>query len=1124
MAEQSDAAPSLLACLHGAVHLRSAGGERIVLERKQALVLAYLWIEGPTPRGKLAGLLWPDASEARARGNLRQRLSMLRQKTGADLVDDERGVLSLAPRLGVEPANDAPLLGGFEYDDCEDCATWLAGQRESQQLRRRADLLQEARGAVQAGRLDDALRIADRLLGVDRESEEAYRTLMEVLYLRGDIAAAIAVWDRCKDMLRQLYGVAPSAPTRQLGETILGASASAARTPAAAPAAIPVTVLRPPRLIGRESPLNAALAGWSSGRTVLVTGEAGLGKSRLLAELAGALGPCAVASARPGDAALPYSSLSRLVLTAIDRFELALDGDDGPQAARLLPRLAALLPDALPGAVLTDYERRQCLRATGRLLAACSSGGCRALVFDDLHFADAASIEAAVELAEATTGDGGSTTLRFVFGARQDELDAAAVARLDSLGGPERLLRVELQPLDLAGVAALVESLGLAGFATASFAARLWHQVGGNPAFVLESVKLVMALGGASAAEAEVLPLAADIVAVIERRIGLLSPQARHLAQLAAIAGESWSVHLAAAALACEPLALSAPLRELELRQVLYGRQFVHDVIAVAVRRSMAHSVAEFIHRFVAGYIEGRGGEPARVAAHWAACGEDLRAGEAFLGAAQAAGDTSRPAEQCALLDSAIACFERAGAHDALFDALVTRQAISAAPDRAATRLSRMTQLETLARTDEQRLRALLCRQAWESDHGHTGNIDTGLAAMREASALNQPGLAGEFARSTAWRLAMRGDETAALATLEAHRPWVTAHGSVVERADFHSTLSAVLAFCDHLQPAIDAAAQAVAELRAAGRLAGTLPMLSNMGLLLHWRGQLAEAKAVLGEAAALRDRMHGRGSALMIDLHLGGVLRDLGDYAAAEALLAAVLDELHAALAANGDLRTDIVIAENHLAQLWLSLGQPARAELLLASDDAGLALRFRGRRLALRLRAARYRGRAEPTLVAEAQSMVAVHDSPYNRTLLELEVAAALPAAQALPVCLRMIEEPVALERPGLLMHGTARAAAAELALGLTADALRHAQQVQALLATCAPFDIDRADVWAIVAEALRAGGDPAAATAVLGGGAAWLRDTAAQHVAEPWRDGFLRGHPTNRRVLAAATGAGG
>jgi DNA-binding SARP family transcriptional activator len=1114
-------APDAVACLHGDAHLRTAGGVRIALERKQALLLAYLWVEGPTPRGKLAALLWPEAGEARARGNLRQRLSMLRQRVGTALVADERGVLALSPLLEIEPPGPAAatLLASFDFDDCDDAAAWLDGQRESERLRQRTGLLAAVRAAVHEGRLDDALGLADQLLGLDRESEEAYRTQMEVLYLRGDTAAAIAVWDRCKEMLRQLYGVLPSAATRQLGETILSAARSAANTSRPASTAIPVTVLRPPRLIGRNGPLQAMLAGWHDGRAVYVSGEAGLGKSRLLADFAAEIGPCALASARPGDATVPYASLSRLLLTAIDRFEPSLAGDDARQAARLLPRLAALLTDVdTLEPVQTDFERRQCLRAVGRLLASCSNSGCRALLFDDLHFADLASVEAVVDMADSAGQEPRPEALRLVFGARGDELEPGVAAALESLGGAGRLMRIDLQPLTPGQVAELVESLGLTGFG-ADFAQRLWSQVGGNPAFVLESVKLVLALGADAASGSGALPLAPDIVAVIERRIGLLSPQARHLAQLAAIAGESWSVPLAAAALACEPMALSGPLRELELRQVLYGRQFVHDVIATAVRHTMAQSVAEFIHRFVAGYIEERGGEPARIAAHWLACGEDRRAGQAYLAAATVAADASRPVEQCQLLDAAAACFERAGEHDLLFDALEARQTISAAPDRAATRLARMTRIEALARTEEQRLKALLGRQGWESDHGHTESVDAGLDAIGRALALGRPGLACEFARPTAWRLAMRGDEAAAFRTLEAHRPWVMTHGSIIERAEFHSTVSGVLGFCDRLRPAIDAAAQAVAELRAAGHHASTLPMLSNMGLLLHWRGELGEAKTILSEAAVLRDRVHGRGSALVIDLHLGGVLRDRGEYAAAEAMLEAVLGEFRSAMATGGDLRTDVVIGESHLAQLWLSLGGPIRALDLLASDDAGIALRFRGRRMALRLRAARLQGRAEPALLAEAEAMVAVHDSPFNRTMLELEVACAWPAARALPVLVRLLGEPVSLERPGLLMHVAARAAAAELSLGHVAEAERYVRQVQDLLTRSAPFDIDRAEVWWIVAESLRAAGDAAAASAVLEQGGAWLRSTAQDGMREAWREGFLRGNAANRRLLAAA-----
>ena len=60
----------------------------LVLERKHAALLAYLRLEGATPRGRLAGLLWPEVGSERARGNLRQRLSRLRQEAG-EIVDDD---------------------------------------------------------------------------------------------------------------------------------------------------------------------------------------------------------------------------------------------------------------------------------------------------------------------------------------------------------------------------------------------------------------------------------------------------------------------------------------------------------------------------------------------------------------------------------------------------------------------------------------------------------------------------------------------------------------------------------------------------------------------------------------------------------------------------------------------------------------------------------------------------------------------------------------------------------------------------------------------------------------------------------------------------------------------------
>lgn len=1122
MIESPGGTPVFHACLHGTAQLLTAAGERITLERKQALLLAYLSLEGPTPRGKLAGLLWPDAPNARARGNLRQRLAVLRQAAGVDLVSDAAGVLSLAPSLRVEPAGSATeeLLARFEYDDCDAAARWLEAQRESQRSKQRAVMLGAIRASVKAGLLDEAMRLADELLAMDRESEEAYRAQMEVLYLRGDTAAAIAVWDRCKDMLRQLYGVAPSAATRQLGETILAASAAALGMPAS-PArsnAIPITVLRPPRLIARQAPLQELMDAWRSRATPWLCGEAGVGKSRLMAEFATAAGPCALAVARPGDADVPYASLERLVLAAIDRFEPSQVDDELRQAARLLPGLADSRIGEAPAAVQTEHERRQCLRAVSRLLGRCMALGCAAMLLDDLQFADTASVEAVIDMATQSSLPSEPAPPRFVFGSRWDEAAARGAPWLASLGDVARFRRIDIAPLDAAGVAELIESLGLSGFDTAALARRLWLQVGGNPAFVLESIKLLLSLGGGAVMSRQELPLAPDIVSVIERRVGLLSPQARHLAQLAAIAGQSFSVPLAAAALACAPMALSEPLRELELRQVLYGRRFVHDVIAVGVERTVPRSVAEFMHRFVADYLENHHGQPAHVAAHWQAAGEPQRAGDAFRLAAHAAAEASRPLEQSGLLDAAAACFEQCGARDALFDVLEERQAVHLAPDAMVARLTCMDRMAALASTEEQHLRVLLCRHEWDADRSNTDALDVGLAAIDRAVALGQPRIAFEFGRATAWRLALRGDEAQAVQTLAAHRPWVMAHGRPAERGDFHNAMAGVLGFVDRLEPAVESSRQAIAELRAGALWAKLLPALSNLGLLLYWRGQLAEAKGVLMEARQLRDRMHGQGSALVIDLNLGATQRDLGEYVDADRTIAAALAVLRTRAEADGEMRTDCVLAENHHAQAWLSLGQPERALDALMTDDQTSAVRFRGRRVALRLRAARMLGRTQAALLAQADAITESIDSPFHRSLLELEAGRSHADARALAVFERVLLEGGTRERPGLMLHAAARAAHASLALGDLERARRHLVTVQALPATCAPFDMDRAELWLMVARVLQATGDATSAELLIERGAQWVLTTAAQ-MPDAWRNGFLRLNPANSEFLARA-----
>ncbi len=1100
-------------CLHGAAHLRQRGGATVALDRVQAAVIAWLAVHGPTPRSRLAGLLWPEASEERARGNLRQRLSKLRLAAG-EVVGDERGLLALASGTTIDsPSPGAHWLDAFSYDDCADFSAWLETEREAQRAVRRQALLAAVRAAALRGALDRALEQADELLAVDRESEEAYRTLMEVFYLRGDLAAAIAVWDRCREMLRNLYGVLPSAATQRLGKTLLD-SAGSVSMPAPA-VAIPVTVLRPPRLVGRAGVAATLAAAWRIGDAVCVSGEAGVGKSRMLAEFATLVGPCAFAAARPGDAVLPYASLSRLVLVAVDRFSPQLSGDAVAGVTRLLPQLAARLGSAQPEPLRTTHERTEALRWLAAMLDACVARGCAAFVFDDLQFADMASVEALQALVERDAGMDTVMPSRLALGSRSEEETPHGAALLASLASARRLQRVVLEPLGEGEVLELMQSLDLPDFDAALQAPRLRRGVGGNPAFLLESVKLIAALGQLGSVD-QALPVPPGIEAVVERRLSLLSPVARHIAELAAVAGESYSVGLAAQALGRPVAELGESLRELEWRQILYGREFVHDVVAAAVRRTVPAAVSELLHRFVAEQLQGLKGEPAVIAGHWRACGEWRRAADSFRAAADKAKRAVRPAELAQLLDTAAECYARCGAQAERFATLCDRLLVIAAPDYTRMRMTMVQQLEAVAVGEEQQLHALVAKVSWYTDHVLTETLALGEQGLRRASPLGLDRLAFEFAQAVAWQLACNGESSRAIDVLAARQAWVLAQDDPPLRSRFYLARSGIHAFSERLADAIADSESALAILRAADDQIAMLVNLANVGLFRAWRGELVAAREVLEQARGLRDRLHGRGSALLIDLHYGAVLRDLGDYAQALAVLEPALAEYKAQLAGDAELRTDVVVGENHLAQLWLLLGDPRRAEACMVSDAAATGTRFRARRAALMLRASRARGPVDEGRLAATRQLAGELPPSFNRTMTELELMRVADPAAAEAALAALCKEAVLRERPGLRMHALALRVEALRRLGQGDLALACAEEILELDERFMPFDIDPVSVWSAAHAALRDAGQAARARAVAEKAERWLHATATNGVPPTALDSFARQHAAACRAM--------
>ena len=87
-----------------------ADGHSHTLALPDALLLAWLALEGPTPRERLATLLWPDSSAEAARNALRQRLFRLRKHVGLELVSGST-VLALAGDVQHDLSDSSALLG-----------------------------------------------------------------------------------------------------------------------------------------------------------------------------------------------------------------------------------------------------------------------------------------------------------------------------------------------------------------------------------------------------------------------------------------------------------------------------------------------------------------------------------------------------------------------------------------------------------------------------------------------------------------------------------------------------------------------------------------------------------------------------------------------------------------------------------------------------------------------------------------------------------------------------------------------------------------------------------------------------------------------------------------------------
>ncbi len=582
------------------------------LERKTAALLAYLALEGATVRWRLAGLLWPESSEATARNNLRQLLRRLRELSGAPCVEG-REPLRLSAGLSVDvallvvahetgdrervSAFTGELLEGHAYDDCSALDDWLGMWRmRLRRMRFEALDAQVRRYEQEEGQLTVALERARRLVDLEPTSEEAHQHVMRLLHRLGDRGAALAAWQQCREVLRRELDVEPSESTRQLARDIERHEAGHRLPARPGKRTVPLSVLHPPLLAGREREWELMEEAWASRRHIFVEGDAGIGKSRLISDFARSKGRWVLLAARPGDLHVPFATHSRSLRTLLARKpQVHLEPWAWRELSRLMPELD---PQARLGPARGEDKPRLHAAVFAFLREAVSD--LDSIFFDDAHYIDPDSAELGLHIQTHFVEESARGRFPLILhGHRPFENDVSWKKDIiDSGVSAGVLVRIPLSWLSPAAVRDMLRGMGVPGLE--AVAEKVGTYAGGSPLFIVETVRHLLESHAFDGHFPESLPPPERVRSIIEHRLGRLPPAALRLARVFAVAQTDFSAELAAAVLEVPVDELHEPWRQLEDAHVVRGRWFTHDVVGEVLQASMPEPIRASLRERVA--------------------------------------------------------------------------------------------------------------------------------------------------------------------------------------------------------------------------------------------------------------------------------------------------------------------------------------------------------------------------------------------------------------------------------------------------------------------------------------------------------------------------------------------
>ncbi|HSL46437.1 MAG TPA: AAA family ATPase [Anaerolineales bacterium] len=595
--------------------------------RLQTLI-AYIILHrsAPVVRQRLAFIFWPDTSESQARTNLRNLIHQLRQALpfistyitinnsilkwrddGAFRLDIDAFRLCLVASPGQTPTKEAlaeavQLYKGDLFPACYE--DWIIPAREELHQMFTGALDKLALLQEEAREYPEALNTARRLVQMDPLQPAANERLMRLYTLVGDRPSALKTYRTYSRQLWQELGTKPDAQIEELYERIQ----AAAKSPDIGTIKLSVKNSAKPEeraadpLVGRTEEWRKLLSLWQNATTGkiqvgFITGEAGIGKTRLITELTNWAElqsiPIDTAVCYPAEGSLPYGPVMSWIqarpIPALDKVWLA-------EISRLLPELRQKVPGLPRLEPLHEaWQRHRLFEALAR--AVLGRSRIQILVLEDVQWCDRDTLEWLHFLVRFTT----NVSLLVLVTMRHGEiaLDHPLRAFQTALRAEGYYAEIELQSLAMADSIQLIEQIYQQSYhhgIDPHTAASIYQHSEGNPLFLVEMVRL------SQASLENILAASGRIQAVLSHRLDQLSQGTREMTALAATIGREFDLTVLRQASRESDERLVAAIDELlhyyiikEISADIFD--FTHDLLRQAALSGLSIAHLRLLHR-----------------------------------------------------------------------------------------------------------------------------------------------------------------------------------------------------------------------------------------------------------------------------------------------------------------------------------------------------------------------------------------------------------------------------------------------------------------------------------------------------------------------------------------------